>query len=53
MREGQFRLMTESFSAVAPSSKPWQFILMQEGGAERGTGQVNPHASGGATSQPS
>ena len=35
MREGQFRLMTESF-LLAPGSKPRQFNLMQEG-AEKGT----------------
>ena len=53
MRDGQFRLMTESYLHAAIGSQTRQFYLMLEGRAERDTGQVDPHASGEITSQPS
>ena len=52
MMEGQFRLMTESYLLAATGSQTWQFYLMQEGRAERDTGQVDSHASGEIASQP-
>ena len=53
MTEGQLTLLTEPTETPATGSQTWQFYLMQEGRAERDTGQVDPHASGEITSQPS